>query len=124
MEILISLGALAGIYFFARTIILSKEVEALKKAFATEILNSYSNNDTSKDNFLKFVSDSREWAFDYIETVQSQLKAFIDTADKEFKHFDEYGIVTEGMPHYESMKLISTEYKKLKSLLPEESKND
>lgn len=124
MEILISIGALAGIYFFVRTIMLSKEVEELKKVFATEIMNSYTNNDASKDNFLKFVSDSREWAFDYIEMVQTQLKEFIDVADKEFKHFDEYGIITEGMPHYESMKLISNEYKKLKSLLPEESKND
>jgi hypothetical protein len=124
MEIIIVAVLLLAVYFIIKTVILSKEIDAIKKAFATEIMNSYSNGDASKDNFLKFVSDSREWAFDYIETVQAQLKDFIEVADKEFKYFDEYGIVAEGSPHYKSMQTISIEYKKLKSLLPEESKND
>lgn len=124
MEALLALSALAGFYFCIRTMILSREIKELKEAFVTELFNAYSDNDSTKDSFLKFVSDSREWAFEYIENVQVQLKDFIDVADKEFSYFDEYGIITEGMPHYESMKIISNEYKKLKSLLPEESKND
>jgi hypothetical protein len=124
MEILVLPIALIGVYFFIRTLMLSKEIKELKNFFAAEIMNSYSNGDASKDNFLKFVSDSREWAFDYIETVQTELKTFLDVADKEFNHFDQYGIVIEGSPHYESMKTLSKEYKKLKLLLPEESKND
>jgi hypothetical protein len=73
-----------------------------------------------KESFLKFVSDSREWAFEYIENVQKQIKDFIDVADKQFSFFDSYGVLSEGHLYYENMKTISEEYKKLKALLPEE----
>lgn len=77
--------------------------------------------DIHKENFIKFLSDSRDWAFEYIDKSQKQIKEFIDIADKEFAFFDAYGILTSEYPHYESMKIISEEYKKLKALLPEES---
>jgi hypothetical protein len=77
--------------------------------------------DIHQENFIKFLSDSRDWAFDYIDKSQKQIKEFIDIADKEFAFFDSYGILTSEYPHYESMKTISQEYKKLKVLLPEES---
>ena len=32
-----------------------------------------------RENFIKFLSDSRDWAFNYIEEVQGGLKEFIDT---------------------------------------------
>lgn len=80
------------------------------------------NNKTDSDSeaFNKFISQSRDWAFSYIEDVQSKLKTFIEIADKEFAHFDRYGIVSEGQLFYETMLSISTEYKKLKDLLPKE----
>jgi hypothetical protein len=76
--------------------------------------------DIHTKNFIKFLSDSREMAFDYIDNAQDQIKNFVDIADKEFAFFDAYGSLTSEYPHYDAMKTISEEYKKLKSLLPEE----
>ena len=79
------------------------------------------DNEIHQENFIKFLSDSRDWAFDYIDKSQKQIKEFVDMADKEFAFFDSFGILTEKYPNYDTMKKISEEYKKLKNLLPEES---
>lgn len=124
MEILFVLSALAGFYFVWRTIVLSKRVEDLSKQLIVSKYNFLTDENMAKDNFFKFVSDSRDWAFEYIDSVQDGLKDFIDIADKHFGYFDEYGILTKEYPHYNSMLVISEEYKKLKKFLPEENNND
>jgi hypothetical protein len=78
-----------------------------------------SDNDVHKENFIKFLSDSRDWAYEYIEDVQSGLKKFVNEIEPEIAYFDEYGLVGDAYPHYHSMKKISQEYKELKKLLPE-----
>jgi len=79
-----------------------------------------SDNDVHKENFIKFLSDSRDWAYEYIEDVQSGLKKFVNEIEPEIAYFDEYGLVGDAYPHYHSMKKISQEYKELKKLLPSE----
>jgi len=74
----------------------------------------------NSEGFIKFISDSRDMAFKYIEEVQSGLKDFIDDIEPEIIYFDEYGIVGDAYPHYYSMKKISQAYKQLKELLPED----
>jgi hypothetical protein len=76
--------------------------------------------DVHKENFIKFLSDSRDWAFDYIEEVQKGLQDFIKNVEPSIDHFDKFGLITEGSPNYKDMKVISDNFKKLKSLLPEE----
>lgn len=82
------------------------------------------NNKTDKqkadDDFLKFVSDSRDWAYTYIDEVQASLNKFINDIEPEISYFDEYGIVGTAYPHYYSMKKISGAYKELKKLLPDD----
>lgn len=73
-----------------------------------------------KENFIKFLSDSRDWAYTYIEDVQKGLEEFINKVEPSIKHFNEYGVIVDGSPHYQSMKIISENFEKLKSLLPEE----
>lgn len=73
-----------------------------------------------KENFIKFLSDSRDWAFKYIEDVQRGLGNFVNEIEPEIAYFDEYGLVGDAYPHYHSMKKISQEYKQLKKLLPTE----
>jgi hypothetical protein len=75
---------------------------------------------THKENFLKFLSDSRDWAYQYIEDVQNGLTKFVNEIEPEISYFDEYGVVGDAYPHYHSMKKISQEYKELKKLLPVE----
>ena len=40
-----------------------------------------SDDSIHKENFIKFLSDSRLWAFEYIETVQKGLTKFINDVD-------------------------------------------
>lgn len=82
--------------------------------------NDDMNNDVHKENFIKFLSDSRDWAYEYIKDVQDGLENFINEIEPEIAYFDEYGLVGDAYPHYHSMKKISAEYKELKKLLPTE----
>ena len=82
--------------------------------------NDDMNNDVHKENFIKFLSDSRDWAYEYIKEVQDGLEKFINGIEPEIAYFDEYGVVGDAYPHYHSMKKISSEYKELKKLLPSE----
>lgn len=120
MEILLTLTALALLYFFVRTVLLSKEVKDLKDI----VLESYTKNyadDADKEGFIKFISDSREWAFDYIEDVQNALDKFSKTIEKDIAYFDKYGDVAAMKPNYDALVKISSAYKELKELLPKEN---
>lgn len=72
----------------------------------------------SNEGFVKFISQSRDWAFEYIEDVQEKIKTFLDEVKPEIEYFDEYGIVGDAYPHYYSMKKISAAYKTLENLIP------
>ncbi len=90
--------------------------EKLFEASARNLLKK----ETDSDAFLKFVSDSRDWAYQYIDDVQKSLNKFIIDIEPEISYFDEYGAVGTAYPHYHSMKKISGAYKELKKLLPED----
>ena len=78
------------------------------------------DKEQANEDFLKFVSDSRDWAYQYIDDVQGGLNKFISDIEPEIAYFDEYGVVGDAYPHYHSMKKISGAYKELKKLLPED----
>jgi hypothetical protein len=87
-----------------------------------DVEGSKIQNDESihKENFIKFLSDSRDWAYQYIEDVQTGLNNFINEIEPEINYFKEYGDIVSMAPNYYSMKKISEEYEKLKALLPAE----
>jgi hypothetical protein len=80
------------------------------------------DKEKSNEDFLKFVSDSRDWAYQYIEEVQAGLKSFINEVGPQVEYYDRYGAAVDGMvaPHDFALKKISSEFKKLKNLLPED----
>jgi hypothetical protein len=78
------------------------------------------DKDKANEDFLKFVSDSRDWAYQYIEDVQAKINKFISDVEPEIAYFDEYGVVGSAYPHYYSMKKISGAYKELKNILPDD----
>jgi hypothetical protein len=82
-----------------------------------------SDNDVHKENFIKFLSDSRDWAYEYIEDVQASISLFVSEVEPEIDYFDEYGLVGDAYPHYHSMKKISQAYKELKKVLPDGEKS-
>ena len=94
--------------------------EIIGKHMLQELKVLEDNEQQAKDDFIKFLSESREWSYSYIEDVQSMLGKFIKDIEPEINYFDEYGIVGSSYPHYYSMKKISSAYKELKSLLPED----
>ena len=105
----------------------STTVELLKanidKVIISEKLSEIKNKnkvDPSSEAFLKFVSDSRDWAYTYIEDVQASLNKFIVDVEPEILYFDTYGDLMGAEPNYNSMKKISIAYKKLKDLLPKD----
>jgi hypothetical protein len=75
------------------------ENEGLKELiFQNKGIESQSEDGIHKENFIKFLSDSRDWAFEYIETSQKTIKE----VSEELKN--------QGLNNYSE---------KLMSLLPE-----
>ncbi len=135
MEILAIVLGIFALSFMIAYISVSRKLSAVSKGFAElfltytslrDVVESKNNNtdeNIHKENFIKFLSDSREWAFGYIEEVQEGLKKFVDEVEPQLEYYNEYGVVVEGMipPHDAALKKISKEFEELKKLLPEET---
>ena len=72
------------------------------------------------DGFLKFISDSRDWAYQYIEMVQKALNDFQNVVGPELKYFNTYGRAVDS-PHAGMLEKIVTAYEELSKVMPEES---
>ena len=119
----ISLTALSIMYAHVRA--LRNHVKKLALAYSKieSLMSSKSklDDDDHKESFIKFLSDSRDSAFQYIEEVQTGIGDFVSEVDPLINYFDEYGDIMGMIPNYDGMKKMSVEFKKLKKLLPEES---
>lgn len=73
-----------------------------------------SEKDKVKEDFLKFVSDSREWAFNYIEDVQKQIGEVLEVMNLPIENIE-----SKKRKSSDEKTLIGA-YKKLKDLLPEQ----
>jgi len=94
----------------------------LRLLIMQESANAENKTDKEKTDeaFLKFISDSRDWAYTYIEEVQASLNKFITDIEPEINYFREYGDVGSMAPNYHSMKKITKSYEELKKILPED----
>jgi hypothetical protein len=109
-----------ALLFFAKGLQLAMRLNKLKELVAIQEVKIEANSDPVKEDFLKFVSDSREWAFEYIEEVQIALNNFKEKVEPQIEYFDKYGdVLSNQRPDYESMKKISQAYKELILILPE-----
>lgn len=136
MDILLILLAVFGLSFFIAYIYTAKQLRVTTQHLAESMLLYLSTVDQSNqsksmpaenekahnESFIKFLSDSRDWAFSYIEEVQTGLKSFIEQVEPDIEYYNKYGIAVEGMvaPHDRTLKKISKELAGLKKLLPEE----
>jgi len=133
--LIISLGSSLAVVFVAYLITLKKLISSKKISnklyidnFALEeyvkLLQSNkedkSDQQIHQENFLKFLSDSRDWAFEYIEEFQAGLDEFVSSIEPEINYFKEYGDIISMSPNYYSLKKIVEEYEKLKKLLPKQ----
>jgi len=110
---------------FAQVLISQAQLEAAYENYA-KAKSIVDDTDVHTQSFIKFLSDSRDWAFQYIEEVQGGLKKFINEVQPQIEYYDKYGAAVEGMvaPHDFALKKISAELKELKKLLPEETPDD
>ena len=122
----LSITSLLFIYLYVvqKRINISILANTLKTLLEQEIQHKENKTDKEKANedFLKFVSDSRDLAYEYIESVQAGLQKFIDEIEPQIDYYDKYGAAIEGMvsPHDFALKKISSVFKQLKKLLPED----
>jgi hypothetical protein len=135
MEIALVILSVMSVSFLIAYLSVSHKLNVINKGFAqlfiayntlrdvVEGKPSKTEEDIHKENFIKFLSDSRDWAFDYIEDVQKGLSKFIQEVEPQLEYYNEYGVIIEGMvpPHDFALKKISKEFEELKKLLPEET---
>ena len=121
----LSLSTLILLFFYvvqkkANKVIIAKTLETMLMHQLISGSNK-TDKDQANEDFLKFVSDSRDWAYQYIEDVQAGLKAFIDEVEPQIEYYNKYGAAVEGMvaPHDFALKKISSELKELKKFIPE-----
>ena len=94
---------------------------SLQEFISKNNLEFKNDSDIHKENFIKFLSDSRDWAFKYIEDVQTGLEKFMVEVEPEIIYFDNYGeVLSVERPDYRAMKKISSAFKELKKLMPME----
>lgn len=67
---------------------------------------------SESEGFVKFISTSRDWAFEYIEEVQKALSEFDEEVSPKFK---------SAKTSDEVLNEISLAYDKLKTVLPKET---
>ncbi len=131
--LLISLSTLCVSFAIAYSITLKKlarltqecaklfiDNKALEEFISANNVEFKNDSDIHKENFIKFLSDSRDWAFAYIEEVQVGLNKFVNDVEPEINYFKEYGDIGAMKPNYYSLKKITEAYEQLKDLLPKE----
>jgi len=77
------------------------------------------NEEAHAEDFLRFVSQSRDWAYEYIETAQAGIQEFVDSVGSDIDYMDKYRppVISE-----ESTNRLINSYQRLKTLLPETDK--
>jgi hypothetical protein len=131
--LLISLSTLCVSFAIAYSITLKKlarltqecaklfiDNRALEEFITANNVEFKNDSDIHKENFIKFLSDSRDWAFAYIEEVQVGLNKFVNDVEPEINYFKKYGDIGAMQPNYYSLKKITEAYEQLKDLLPKE----
>jgi hypothetical protein len=125
-------GILSVIFisFVISTIVLKKKNTNLTASIITILLENANNKSVSEDKnlntnegFVKFLSDSRDWAFAYIEEVQSVLGKFISEVGPEIDYYRNFGQAVDS-PNNESLDKISNAYSELEKVLPKDKKNN
>lgn len=112
------------ISFVISTIVLKKKNANLTASIITLLLEN-ANKQQDKDDknlntnegFVKFLSDSRDWAFAYIEEVQATLNRFVDEVGPDIEYYRTFGQAVES-PHSETLDRISKAYAELEKVLP------
>lgn len=97
--------------------ILSDKIVALTQELENKKLEG-------SNGFLKFVSESRDWAFNYIETTQEEIKKFSEIVEKEKSYHTTYGTAIGDTMHSKMLDRVFQAYDDLVKLLPKEEQTE
>ena len=105
---------------FLSTVLMTSLIIAKKKN--KELEKRLANREEiANESYVKFLNDSRDWAYEYIEDVQQKLADFSNKVEPQLNYFNTYGMTVPG-PHVILVKEISEAYEELKAVLPEDNK--
>lgn len=119
LEILIISVSALSIALSLLTISLIK-TKSKNKELAKRVSNL---NEAANESYVKFLSDSRDWAYEYIESVQEKLSAFASKVEPQLKYYTTYGSGVTG-PHQILVKELSEAYDDLKTLMPQDNEEN
>lgn len=108
------LFVVVSLSLISRIVILNRRNEDLVK-------DMLALKDNTNESYVKFLTDSRDWAFKYIEDVQQGLDKFVEDIEPQLNYFNTYG---RAVPSHNDIALdvITKAFSELKTLLPEENK--
>ena len=120
------------LYFFIKTNIQKRRLLAvyiqveMDKYLIAQKLEEVSKELSAKelaetDGFVKFISQSRDWAFEYIEEVQKALTEFDKEVSPKLEWANTFGKLAGETVHTDTIKTISEAYDKLKTVLPKDN---
>lgn len=104
-----------------KTMIIQLEID--KKAIADKLSTLDIGNVAHEEGFVRFLTMSRDWAYTYIEDVQSAIKQFKDTAGPQIDHYKKYGDVM-WTPLHDQFQKVTEAYDNLIKVLPEDEKDE
>jgi pantothenate synthetase len=89
-----------------------------------ELEKKDSDSIEKSEGFLKFISQSRDWAFDYIEQVQAALLEFRNKVEPQILYAKTYGTTVGESTHSIIIDKISDAYDDLVKVMPEDNSED
>jgi pantothenate synthetase len=96
----------------------------ISKRLKEELEKKDSDSIEKSEGFLKFISQSRDWAFDYIEQVQAALLEFKNKVEPQILYSKTYGTTVGESTHSIIIDKISDAYDDLVKVMPEDHPED
>jgi pantothenate synthetase len=96
----------------------------ISKRLKEELEKKDSDSIEKSEGFLKFISQSRDWAFDYIEQVQAALLEFKNKVEPQILYSKTYGTTVGESTHSIIIDKISDAYDDLVKVMPEDNSED
>lgn len=108
MQVVVSLIAM----FFMIAFFIYRQEKEIKNIKEDQL--SPDEHETVREDFLKFISDSREWAFNYIEEVQEAMASVIEILKPVITSWEKKEVLSQDQL------TIREAYYKITKLLPKD----
>jgi hypothetical protein len=121
--LLVVLSVLSITFFFLFYIQKKKNIQILAQTIELLMMQEENQKHTKtekeqfNEDFLKFISDSREYAFKYIEVTQDKVNSFINDVGPVIDYLEAYA--PPVLAETQRMSLVDG-YKIIKTILPED----